>query len=267
MLDWLMTHVNRAYAKLLLKVGKWALGFLLITILCLGVGFKFIMPKGMKAMKQSSNATVIKGADGQSQVLYKDKALPKDYEGELASNGPELIYENQTRSMDQSEQSSGAEDDPYARQAKVEIPASELKELKKLTSKFLGSWETFGILTTPQDYFNQLQPYLDERISDDPHNSVVERADNYQSAIVGPGKQVGSRMVFDGFVPAGSMMVRRYNATSAYVTAMGEVVLGGNSLVLQNKRYIRSYALVLHRSFQSWKVVRVVAQTINEVID
>lgn len=269
MLDWIMKHVNRTYAKMLFKIGKWALGFLLITVLCLGVGFKFIMPKGMKIMKQDSNATVVKDAEGQAVVLYKDGGIPKDYEAELEASGPELIYQNQTRSLAENDggvQGKRAEDDPTAQRSDVPIPDVDFKAINRLTAQFLTSWETFGILTTHDDYYNQLKPYMDERILDDTNNSVVDRKDNYQSAIVGPGKQVGSRMVFDGFKPEDSMIVRRYNSNSAYVTATGEVVLGGNSLVLQNKRYIRSYALVLHRSFKGWKVVRVVAQTINEVV-
>ena len=264
-----MKHINRSYGRMLLQIGKWGLIFLVVSMLCLGIGVKFVLPAGLKKMREDSNTTLVQNSSGSSKVLYKDKAIPKDYDGEINASGPELIYENQSQAVKHNDGSKDgvSEDDTNAGMPGVKIPVAEQKNFAQLVKRFLGQWETFSSSTTKQDYLNQLRPYLDPQIVDNPDNSVVQRKDNDQPSIVGPGKSVGSRLAASGFTPDHMMTGRRYDGKTAYLTTNGEIILTGDSLVLSGKRYIRSYAIILRRGIGGWKIMRVVAQTLKEVID
>lgn len=270
MLNKLIKQFNHGYGRMLLNLGKWGLLFFILSIFFLGVGVKFVLPAGMKKLKEDSNLTVVKDSEGGNRNLYKDKAIPTDFQGEISASGPELIYENQARSAktDGGVQHGASEDDRSDSIPGAKMPLAEQERVTVLTKRFLGQWETFSSSTTKEEYRAQLAPFLDAQALESTENSIVQRRDNDQPDMVGPGKPVGSRLAAQGFVPDRMMTTRRYGGGTAYMTTIGEIVLSGDSLVLDNKKYIRSYALILRKSINGeWKVVRVVAKTLKEIIE
>jgi hypothetical protein len=269
MLEKFVGHLNHSYLQMLRKVGKWGLILFGVTVLGLGVGVKVVLPQLMKGKVNNTNSVLYRDDQGNTLVLYKDSSLPKNYSEELDAIGPELIYENQNRSMEQAQKAnedSQSEDSPLQTTPGKTLHGADRTEIPALANNFLKAWESFDSATTPEEYKSALWPMMSSAAHDNP-DAILKRKDNYQADTIGPGKSVGSVMVFDGFVPKDTMIVQRYDGNTAYVTVMGEVVLGGQSLVLRNKRYIRSYALVLTKDFGGWKVSRVVGQTLKEVLD
>jgi hypothetical protein len=259
---WLGKQLNTVYVKVLLRAGKWTIVVLLLIFFFVGAGFKWALPQAVKMVKEQNNTQLV-GPAGSKKIMYKDKALPKDFRDELDAEAPVLIYENQLRSVKEAgdPHSNGqAEDAPLSYEG-LRVPPSVRRGLLAAADSFLSRWEEFSPGVSQEEYLSSLAPYVDPQGLPD----IVSRADNIQSDAIAPGGQVGSHWETDGFTPASSMAVRRYDGDSAYLTMAGEMTTAGPSLVYHKSRYIRSYSLVMVRSGKSWKVRRAAAQTLAQV--
>lgn len=260
---WLLEQLNSVYAKILLRLGKWTLVGLILTFLGFGALASFVFPRLLSQAQKSSNTQVVT-IGGQSKVVYKDKAIPKNYREELDAQGPVMIYENQARSAkDTTKPDSKGRPEEVYRVEGVDVKPSERKALLAAVNRFLSRWETFEPITTDEEYRASISPFVSPAGLDD----IAERKDNVQIDAISPGGQVGTRWVTDGFTPSVRMAVRRYDGQTAYITTVGEVVTQGPSLVMSDLRYLRSYALVMENTEGGWKVRRAVAQTLVQVLE
>lgn len=261
---WMLKALNSFYVRVLLRVSKWTILILFAVFLFIGMGVKFVFPKAIDFAKSQSN-TQVEGSGENAQVLYKDQALPRDFQAELDADPEMLIYENQARSKieaDEPDANGGFEDGPAFNRNNINPRDSQA--LLVLANNFLSRWETFGPTTDKATYSRSLAPY----VGFDALEDVTARKDNIQNSNIAPGAAVGSKWVTDGFTPERSLLIQRYDGETAYLTTLGEIVTTGSSLVFKDTRYIRSYSLIVNRgSDGSWKVERAVAQTRSQVIE
>jgi len=261
--SWILEQFNKLYLPAVLRFAKWTMAALLIVFLLIGVGAKFVMPKIMKSAAESSKTTVV-GSGDESRILYKDNALPKDYASELATEAPMLIYENQlrsTRNLEKPDEQGRPEDGP-PRPAGIQVSLPVRAALTKTSDQFLRRWETFDTSTSLAAYRSSLAPYVEA----DALPAVAERKDSFQNEAIAPGGNVGWHLQYDGYTPAPTLVVRRYNGDTAYVTMLGEVATFGPGLIMRDVRYLRSYALLLKASDGEWKVTRAAAQTLSQIL-
>lgn len=259
---WLLDQLNSFYVKVLLRAGKWTILGLFFTLMVMGISFKFVLPRVVQIAKEQSNTQVVRQGNN-AKVMYKDKAIPRDFSAELEAQAPVMIYENQLRSTRPSDapDEKGRPEDGPPRPDGIDVPMKERKALLGITNQFLSHWENFGPSDTPRSYRASISPYVSPEALDD----VAKRKDNIQIDAIRPGGQVGSRWMTDGYSPNTSMAVRRFDGSTAYITTVGEIVTDGPSLVMDKTRYIRSYALILERTSAGFKVRRAVAQTLVQV--
>jgi len=263
MRSWLLDTLNKAYVKILLRVGKWTVLGLLFILLMAGVSFKFVLPKAVQIAKQNSQTQIV-GEGDQARIMYKDKALPKDFRDELNAQAPVMIYENQLRSTRPSDEPDleGRPEDGPARPAGLQIGRADRNKLLDLANSFLVEWENFSPATTPAEY----KAALAADVIPSSLDQIASRQDNIQIEAIKPGGQVGSRLLTDGFTPNNRMAVRRFDGRSAYLTSLGEIMTDGPSLIMKGTRYLRSYSLLVEKTTEGWKVRRAIAQTLGQII-
>lgn len=261
---WLLQALNSVYVKVLLRLSKWTVIGLLTVFLLAGVGFRFLLPRAIDIAKQRSNTQVVKTPGGESRILYKDKALPQNFQEELKAEPSMLIYENQLRSARDStkpDEQGQPEDAPLLN--KNNINPAERRRLQSLAISFLSRWESFGPSTGKQEYQAELAPYA----IFDALPSLVDREDNLQNSNIAPGSRVGSKFLMDGYSPKSHFDIRRYDGQTAYITTLGEIETTGPSLVFNGTRFLRSYALIVERTDSGWKIQRAAAQTRTQIVN
>lgn len=140
------------------------------------------------------------------------------------------------------------------------VPPAAERELAAVTGRFLRAWE----IVAP----GEPQSVIAYRIAPTTAPSEVDvlaarREANDPSEVGNCATCTTSLTLTDEIDPALYMVVRRYAPESAYVTTQGVVVLGGGTSQLSGLRLRRSYALLLERQGEQWRVTRAVADTLG----
>lgn len=248
--------MNRVYVQTGLQALKWGLIFLGVALLGVGISVKFVLPKAKKQYQQQQGVEVVRDADGQPKTLYKDKALPKNYQEELRTGAPTLIYENQARAYeeDSDHEDHSPDQDKVAR--------SERRSVARVAAKFLRNWETFYVGESDRQYERRLASTSDPGQLE----ALRDRVDNLQNSSIGRRGISGSRLV-DPSQPGRTLRILRYDGNTAYVSMFSEIEYTGPSLSFSGRKVRRSYALVMTRFRDGWKVTRAAAQTQGGIIE
>lgn len=250
--------MNRAYVQMGLQALKWGLIFLGIALLGIGISVKFVLPKAKKQYQQQQGVEVVRDADGQPQTLYKDKAVPKNYQEELKAGAPTLIYENQARAYKHGDSGETEDLDPD----KEQIARTQRRALARVAAKFLRNWETFYVGESDGQYERRLASTSDPGQLE----ALRDRVDNLQNQSIGRRGISGSRLA-DPRQPAETLKVLRYDGNTAYVSSFAEIEYTGPSLSFSGRKVRRSYGLVMTRFRDGWKVTRAAAQTQGGIIE
>lgn len=252
--------LNNTYLRVIRSLAKWALLLLFAALLGLGVSSQYVAPKIKKSVTDGNGVVVQRDSDGQPVTLYDDEKLPKGYDDELSVGAPQLIYQNQTRSQKEAGAHTGVGEDES--QDLVKISTAERQRLVKVARRFIEEWETFELGESDSSYRKRIMPYSDLSRVD----TLTSRKDNIQERAVARDGLTGSQL--ERYSPvAGNVRVLRYDRQSAYVATVGEVSYTGPALNWAGRKVRRSYALVLTKFRNGWKVSRAAAQTQGSIIE
>lgn len=236
--------------KLLAKYGSLFLGAVFLTML-LTWGLVKVFD-GDKYVKDKVLPTVVsdrpeEGASdiGGDHLDYYNPAdkIPEGFDEEQDATPIQLLAERQSKEL------------PVQ-----EVPASERAQLAEFTTKFLTEWEGFTGGEGYASYSSRLAPYVvPSRLE-----ATAQRLSNRSAREIGPCKACTSGSVLDTsrLSPGDYMVVRRIDDETAYITTQGMVTYTGVS-IYTGKTVRRTYALLLERSGSTWRVERVVAETLK----
>ncbi len=248
-------ELKRTYLRLIKGLAKWGLIVMLAAAAGSIVAAKLLVPEIESSVKRQAKGTKVKRAPGgRKLVVYGDSKTPVTRVQELAADGPQLIYQNQARYYRRLDDEDGTGD-------LAPVPPPARRALASAAARFLRAWETYRAGESPASYRARLAPFTDPSSLDD----IAARSDNQQGRGVGPGLESGSRVPAVGFGPATNMTVLRYDGQSASVSALGEAVYTGPSLIWKGTHVMRTYTLVMRRSGGRWRVERAAAATMGPI--
>lgn len=182
---------------------------------------------------------------GGAQFDYKvpEHRVPRDLEDEREAAAITLIPERQARPL-----------------PSITAPAATEARFADLARRFLAAWETFAPEEARQDY----EASLASSGLPDALPSLSSREDTNDPDELGPcsGCTTGARFT-DQIDPGLYVSVRRLDEDSAYITTQGVIEMTGPRSSIAGQRYRRSYALILSRLGDEWRVERAVAETLG----
>lgn len=144
----------------------------------------------------------------------------------------------------------------------VAVGADELDRLGQVARGFLHGWETFSPGEDPATYSARFARWaVPGSVS-----RLATRRESRQDSSVGvcAGCATGSRPL-DRIDPRYYVVVRRIDERSAYITTHMVVQHHGDRSRLNGQSFRRSYALLLDREGEGWRVDRAVAETLERV--
>ena len=251
--------LNSWYMRLVRRAAKWVLLALLAALITIGTSVQFAVPKAKKALSDGKGVVVTRDLDGQPVTIYENDKIPKGYDEELSVGAPQLIYNNQARSLEHADHAGHDEDHPLD---ETSVPPQDRKKLQSTVGEFLTAWETFDVGETDDSYRQRLIDLVDPGREEE----IVTRDDNNQNPAISRDGITGSQLE-EYSDPGGSMRVLRYDGSTAYVSAQAEILYTGPALNWAGRRVIRSYGIVLTRFRDGWRVSRSAAQTQGSIIE
>lgn len=170
-----------------------------------------------------------------------DSRVPRDERAEAAAPPIALIPERQQTPV-----------------APVVAPAADERALTALVNEFLPAYETFRPDQDRGDYARGFASL----VVPDRLDAVASRQDNHAPIEVGVCEDCSTGSVFTTEIDPGLYLtVRRYSSDNAYITTQGNVRYTGQG-VAAGRTFRRSYALLVSRLPDGWRVHRVASETL-----
>lgn len=182
---------------------------------------------------------------GDFDVFVAPDRVPTTREGELSAPVFALLPERQAEPV-----------------VPVAVAEDELAELGTVARNFLHGWEMF----TPGEDTAKYTARFARWSALDQIDRLAGRKESRQDSTVGMcnGCATGSRPL-DKIDPRYYVVVRRIDSRSAYITTHMVVYYFGDRSPLNGQSFRRSYALLLDREGDTWRVRRAVAETLERV--
>lgn len=231
-------------------------GFLLV-LLIVGVALvvAFIAGRTMNPNDVDTSGVVAKddidlrggrGAGGADfDVFVSPERVPTSRESEMDASVFALLPERQSEPV-----------------APVAVADDEHAALADVAAKFLHGWETF----TPGEDLARYTARFSRWTLPQSVDRLARRAESRQDPTIGmcDGCVTGSRAL-NKIDPRFYVVVRRIDGRSAYITTHMVVEYVGDGSPLNGRSFRRSYALLLDKDGDGWRVRRAVAETLEGV--